>query len=100
MHFEMYLLYMFFLTVAHRSSLLSSMFSEKALNIFLRILREKLSVDFPSFPLNGGFLSHRGTPRYHPFTDDFPMEINHPAIGGTTIYGNPHVKIPESIWIL
>ena len=29
-----------------------------------------------------GFLSHRGTPSYHPFISDFPFLFKHPAIKG------------------
>ena len=32
----------------------------------------------------GGFLSHRGTPSFHPFLDGIFHQINH-AIGGTTM---------------
>ena len=31
---------------------------------------------------NGGFLSHRGTPSYHPFEIGIFHEINHPFLDG------------------
>ena len=37
----------------------------------------------------GGFLSHRGTPSYHPFLDGIFHEINHPAMGVLPFFRKP-----------
>ena len=44
--------------------------------------------------IEGGFLSHRGTPSYHPFLDGIFHDINHPAIKGY-----PHLWKPSCIYI-
>ena len=41
--------------------------------------------------IHGGFLSHRVTPSHHPFQIGIFPEINQPAMGGSSIYGNPHM---------
>ena len=48
----------------------------------------------------GGFLSHRGTPRHHPFLFGIFPEINHPSfLRGSRISGNPHLIFWLVVWL-
>ena len=43
----------------------------------------------------GAFLSHGGTPSYHPFLDGMSPYKPTSGDGGTPIYGNPHVDVDD-----
>ena len=54
-------------------------------NYFIRSINRLVSRK-----LHGGFLSHKGSPRHHPFrTMGFSMTYQ--PFEGTSIYGNPHI---------